>query len=374
MNYTELLNPWLAEAEQYQAGHTFEALIKEFGFHRSEILRLAGNESTMGPSPYAIEAAQKSCPSQNYYDEPFAESLVELLTHEFSRKISMDNLGIVVANGMDGVITQIANLLIKPGDKVVDFTPSFSFYNFLASRMGAEVKTISRLAKESFRTNVSALKYTLDEDTKLVFLCSPNNPTGNLTSLEDIRLAAEICREKNVILFVDHAYIEYTYRKETDARELINEFPNMVIGYTFSKAYALAGARVGYGLMHKDLAQTFTKYNTPFLCAKSSIEMAKAALDDQKHLTKIVDNNNRQKKFLTNQLQSLRFKVYDTDANFLLFENDHVRAELIVQALFKSGIIIRKAPGVNEYALRVTIGTKDENARFIDELATILHI
>ena len=201
----------------------------------------------------------------------------------------------------------------------------------------------------------------------MIFLCSPNNPDGSVVELEDIKKLAKVCQEKGIVLFVDHAYIEFTDRDKYDARSILKDYPSMIIGYTFSKAYAMAGFRVGYALMHEELQEQFLTLLTPFLIAKPSIAAAEAALEDKEHLQKILDNNAKQKPWLEAELKALGFKVFISEANFLLVKSDK---KDVFEGFLKKGSIIREMKAID--ALRITIGTVEENQRLVNALKEIV--
>jgi len=194
------------------------------------------------------------------------------------------------------------------------------------------------------------------------------------------------------MIFVDHAYIEFTDRERFEATKIIKDYPNMILGYTFSKAYGLAGYRVGYGLMHQSLKDVYYKYNTPFLCAKASLKAAKVSLKDSEHFTKIIENNNSQRPKVERALKELGFKVYPSYTNFILFEisenlaeqkklaiyerlDKHIRekdiTEAVMEYLFSKGIILRRSKASSPYAIRMTIGTESENERVIKALTGV---
>lgn len=369
----ELFNEWLKQTKPYQSGKTFEDLAEEFGFKQSEVLRLAGNESTIGTSPCAIKASQEAVESSNFYAEPKSESLMKALEANFSKDIDMTNLAFVCGNGMDSVIEHTLTLFTKPGDSIVNITPTFIYYEFAAQRQGLEIIEVKREEAtgsefvKKFVLEIDSVISAIKKNTKVVFLCTPNNPDGSIVELEDIKKLAQVCLEKNIVLFVDHAYIEFTDRKALDARQIVADFPNMIIGYTFSKAYAMAGFRVGYGLMHKEMQDKFLTLLTPFLIAKPSIAAAQAALLDKEHLSKIISNNSSQKLWLELELQSLKCEVFQSEANFLLFKSENKK---IFDELLKKGIIIREMKSIQ--AMRVTVGSPDENKRFIAAMKEIL--
>ena len=371
------VNSWLSSADVYKAGITFEYVMEKYGFKREDILRLAGKESTIGTSPKAVAAASEACKSSNFYDEPQSEELISLLEAKFAEEIDMSQLAITVGNGMDRVIEQCLNLFTQRGDSIINFSPSFVFYDFAASRLGLKIFDLGR--DENFYPNLNDIETKINDyqaesnsEIKIIFLCTPNNPTGTITDIEEIENLAKICEQKNIILFVDHAYIEFTDRNKYDARNIINKYPNMIIGYTFSKAYGLAGYRVGYGLMDKELQNTYLKYNTPFLCAKPSLKAAKAALEDTEHFNLIIENNNSEKPKLSKALEELGFKVSPSEANFLLVDTANSRyhnSEELLEDMLSKGIILRKAHSISDTAMRITIGTVAENQRLIEALA-----
>jgi histidinol-phosphate aminotransferase len=397
MNNNYRLNPWFSDANSYAAGVTFEELMAKYGFKREEILRLAGNESTIGISPKAIKAAQEALLSSNYYDEPNCEELMDALIDDFKDSTPhIDKLGFVIGNGMDKVIEHILCLSVKAGDTVINFNPTFDFYSFCTLKMGGKVLDLGR-EPEDFQPCVKNLTINIDKHeaqtgskVKLMFLCTPNNPTGNILNLNEIEDIANICEEKGIILFVDHAYIEFTDRETFEATKIIHKYPHMVIGYTFSKAYALAGYRVGYALMHQKLKDIYLKYNTPFLCAKPSLQAAKAAIRDSEHFKKIIENNNSERPKVSQALSGLGFKVYSSYTNFVLFEISENLDEqrklaiyerldkearetditgAVMEYLFSKGIILRRSKITSNYAIRMTIGTEAENQRVLKALA-----
>lgn len=377
-------NPWLSDAKTYAAGVTFEQLIEKYGFRREEILRLAGNESTIGVSPLAIEAAKEALGSSNYYDEPNSEELMNALHEKFKPQTpQIERLGFVVGNGMDKIIEHTLCLFIKPGDTVVNFNPTFDFYSFCALKMGAKILDLGRhhpndenISNDSltFQPKIENIQADIERhesetgsQVKIIFLCTPNNPTGNILSLNEVEKVAKYANEKNIILFVDHAYIEFTDRDRFEASKIIHKYPNMVIGYTFSKAYGLAGYRIGYGLMHQELKDIYLKYNTPFLCAKPSLKAAKAALQDTEHSLKIINNNALERPKLEAALLKLGFKVYPSATNFILFETPE-SSDKAMEYLFSKAIILRRSLISSPNAIRMTIGRAEENLRVIKAL------
>jgi len=373
-NYNQFFNPWLQATEPYQAGKTFEYVTQTYGFSRDQILRLAGNETTLGFSPLALKSAQEALPSSNFYDEPHSEFLIKALEDHFaSEGIDMSRLGMVVGTGMDSVIEHCLINFTTANDSIINLPPTFIYYDFSARRRGLEIINVNRepVIQDglcSFKVSMDKILGAIKPNTKMLFLCSPNNPDGSIIELDFIENLAQILLEKNILFFVDHAYIEFCSRSSYDARQIIHKFPNMIIGYTFSKAYALAGFRVGYGLMHKELKDKYLSLNTPFLCSRPSLAAAQSALKDKEHLQKILDNNDRNRPLLIKGLQDLGYKVYQSYSNFVLTEHPSKSSNDLVEHLMSRGIIIRAIKTVNPKTARITVGTDSELARVLLEL------
>lgn len=362
------INPWIQKIEAYGAGKTFEEVIKAYGFEEKQILRLASNETTIGTSPKAIEAAITAAFRSNYYDEPKSESLVHALERKFENDgVDMSKVGVVVGNGLDNIMEHLARLFLSKDSSVITCPPTFVYYNLVAKWVGSEVINVPRNIKDNFNLNIDEILSTVKDDTRILFLCSPNNPTGHIIPIEQIETLAKNLLERDVLLFVDHAYIEFT-DPAYDAKHLIAKYPNIITGYTFSKAYAMAGFRVGYALMSKGLQQEYMKVITPFACARASIAAAKAALEDTEHLKKVVDINNKGKEYLYKELDRLGFEYHKTEANFIIMRNLKDTADEILDKLLKQAIIVRAAKTVCPYCIRVTIGTDAENQRLVEAL------
>jgi histidinol-phosphate aminotransferase len=381
----QLTNSWFAdfnESKAYKVGKTFEDLMEQYGFKESEILRLAGNESTFGSSPRAIQAAQETILKSNYYGEPKSESLVKALSQKFADEgLDMSKLGVVVGNGLDNIIEHLARLFLDHKSSIIDFPPTFSFYKFAADNLGAQVINIPRRLQSFTKFDPALFEVrqgVIDIDAilrakpcKIIFLCSPNNPTGEVLDFTEIETLAKELLKRNILLFIDHAYIHFADPK-FDTKYLVERYPNLVVGYTFSKAYALAGFRVGYALMSKELQSKYFNIITPFTCSRPSIAAAKAALEDTEHLKKIIELNKNNKVYLYEELIKLGMEVYPSQANFILFKaakpDSNNSANKVVEALTREGVIIRPIHSVCSHSLRVTIGNADENKRFIASL------
>lgn len=359
------LNEWIYDLEKYTAGKSFQEVIDEHGFLESEIIKLASNETTLGTSPKAIEAAVAAASTSNYYDDARSEGLVNTLTERFAKQgLDMDKVGVVVGNGLDNIIEHVGRLAITKNSSIVTMPPTFIYYKLIAEWRGADVINVPRDYSD-FSFDPDKVLSMVREDTSVVFLCSPNNPTGNVHDVETIEYLA---KNLNCLLFIDHAYIEFTDPKH-DAKWLVEKYPNLIVGYTFSKAYAMAGYRVGYALMSKELWEQYHKVLTPYTCSRVSMAAAKAALEDEEHLQKIVKACNEGKKLYYTGLDELGFEYKKSETNFILMRNKKDTGEQLLNELLKKAIVVRPMPIVCKYCIRVTVGTEEQNQRVLEALA-----
>lgn len=391
-----VLNPWLLNSKEYAAGKTFEYVMEKYGFKREEILRLAGNETTLGISQQAIEAAIQAINGSNFYDEPNSESLVVEIEHKLAKEgLDLNKAGVVVGNGMDSIIEHLFMLFTDSQSSIIDLPPTFTYYQFTAKRHGVELINIPRQEIKQgkflgYAIDIEQIKKSIKANTKMVFLCSPNNPDGSVIEKSQIEDLAKYLLTKNILLFVDHAYVDFCDRSKYDATLLVNQYPNLIVGFTFSKAYALAGFRVGYAVVPQALKQKYFTHMTPFLCSRPSIAAAKAALQDQTHLQKIIKSTQAERETLGLELLGLDFEVFDTQSNFYLirpnpallarlqesYSQDSLGtksiADYVLEKLMSKGIIVRAMNSVSPETLRITIGTPEENKRLIKSLKEIL--
>ena len=251
------LNPWLHGLDMYPAGATIQDVLAKSGLAADEIIQLNRNETTIGTSPKVIAAVEKAVSSANYYPEVNCQDLVDDLTDYYSGLgLDMGKLGIVIGNGMDSILDNIAHLFLSKDSSIIVSSPTFIYYELIANWSGAELIDVPRnidKEKNIYTTDPDAILAAVKDNTKVVFLCSPNNPTGELTNIETIEYLA---KNLDCMLYVDHAYIQFCEDKQ-DARHLIEKYPNLIVGYTFSKAYAMAGYRVGYAIMHQEIKNRF---------------------------------------------------------------------------------------------------------------------
>lgn len=320
----------------------------------SRIAHLASNENPFPPSPFSIDRAKTALREGNRYPD---EGTAEL---KFALRDVHGDHSFVTGVGMDGVIETVIRVLIEPGDLVTISSPTFSFYQLAARAQGGSVRNIPR--NEDFSIDTSRF---IDESqgAKLAFICSPNNPTGNAVPPDQIR---EILRAFEGMLFLDNAYVEFS---GYDYRNLMENHPNLIIGRTFSKAYSLAGLRVGYAFVPAWFEPYYQRAETPFALNSVSSAAAAGALSDQEHVDTII----RHVAFWRDRFtREIPYRVYPSDANFVLVDVSPHTAEQAVELLAKRGVIVRSCtsfPGLGDQYIRVSIGDAWENERFLQEIS-----
>jgi histidinol-phosphate aminotransferase len=338
----EKLRPCLGRLRPYVAGKGFTEVSRRYGLKPEEIVKLGSNENPYGPSPKVAKALQDISPER--YPEP------ELLMAGLAGYIGFPEEMIVIGAGMDGVMDTLTRLFLEEGDRTFIPIPTFSYYEILTVLNGAKPVFSQRGRDFEVPMNIPA-------DTKMAFLCSPNNPTGNVTDEKEVRALLE---STDAIVFLDEAYVEFA---EQSLAMLVKEYDNLVVGRTLSKAFGLAGMRLGYALAPQWIADQYRRAAPPFFgisCASTAAGVA--ALSDIPFMHNSVEKIRMERKRLQGATNS-----HPSQANFLYIETD-VASNLFVERFLARGIIIRDCRsfrGAGEHHARVTVGTPSENDRFL---------
>lgn len=315
------------------------------------VARLASNENPRPPSSIAVEKGYQALREANRYpDERMADLLRAL--QDFHGQYHF-----VTGVGMDGVIETVIRTLVCPGERVVVSTPTFSFYGLAAMAQGADVVNVPR--KPDFSVDVPGF-IKVSEEAKISFLCTPNNPTGNVTPPEDVE---EILSGIPGVLFLDNAYVEFC---DEDYRGLMKRYENLILGRTFSKAFSLAGLRVGYAFVPEWLVPCYMRAATPFTVNSVSAAAAIGALQDPLHLRETV---RLVRKLRDQVMRECRYPVFPSGANFVMVDVSPWTGSEMADRLFERGVLVRSCesfPGLGPNYIRVSIGEEWENARFLD--------
>jgi histidinol-phosphate aminotransferase len=338
-----------------QGGYVFakKAGGRAYGSGDDRIARLASNENPEGPSPAALKAAQEALLTANRYPDERVDVLVSALRAHYG------NYTFVAGVGMDGVIETLMRTLVDPAETVAVSTPTFSFYGLAAQAQGAQVVSVPRRA--DFSVDTDAL-VKAGKDAKIVVLCSPNNPTGNATSVDDVK---KVLEEINGLLFLDNAYVEFS---GIDYLPLMKKYGNLVIGRTFSKVHSLAGLRIGYAFVPAWLQPYYARAGTPFTVNAVSAAAAAAALSDREHATRYISQVTAWRK---RYAVEMKHPVLPSDANFVIVDVAPYTGDEVVEKLAAHGVLVRSCrsfTGLADHYIRVSIGEDWENERCVREL------
>jgi histidinol-phosphate aminotransferase len=326
--------------------------------------KLASNENPFPPSPKALSAVLDALLSVNRYPG----SDVELRT-AISKKYEVTPENIVLGDGSDELIELILKAMKhRERNRVIISEPSFAFYAIASKIYGYEVVKVPVV---DMKVNLDTLRPAIDDRTRVIFLNNPLNPTGAIFEDEALRAFLQDI-PPDILVVVDEAYGEFAESKAfPDSFKYIDEFPVLTLR-TFSKAYALAGLRIGYGIGEESLVSFLERTKQPFSVNTAALVGAREALLDEGYLRKVLDNNRKGKKFLYNAFKELSVEYVPTEANFILFRVGK-EAEALSKKLFEQKILVRwmGAYGLPDY-IRVSVGRAEENRRFIEAIGRIL--
>ena len=364
-NYaTKNLRPIILELHQYTAGKSIVEIANKYNLDPKQILKLGSNENILGSSLKAKIAATFALEKVNIYPEVTSEELAS----KIKRINKLKNVEVVVGNGMDHIFEMVGRLFLNNDDETIISIPTFTCYELLTLWSGAVPRLIP-LTKDNYQLNVKKILNTINKKTKIIFICSPNNPTGNLMKTEDIK---NILDNTDKIVFLDEAYSEFS---NISLINWIEKYPNLIIGRTFSKLYGLAGYRVGYAFIHKSLASYYLNSITPFVVSRPAQAAAVAALDDTLFVNKTLKMVRDGKAFYYRELTKARISFLPTDANFITINTAPHKSRDIADKLMSKGIITRECTafgtGGNKL-LRITIGTIEQNQRVLEELKKLI--
>lgn len=347
----------------YIPGKAIEEVKRELGL--DEIIRLASNENPFGPSPKAVQAMQLALQESQLYPEPTGRELREKLAGIY--QLAPEQF--LVANGGDNVITLIGTAYINPGDEVIYCTPTFPAYRTITLLM--EGIPVEIPVTEDYTYDLDGILASINENTKLIFICNPNNPTG--TIVEEDKLEAFLKQiPSHVIVVLDEAYVEFINREGyRTGIDFVKEGYPVIFIRTFSKLYGLAGTRIGYVAGNEEYIEAIRAVREPFAANRMAQAGAIAALDDIEYKQKSLQENKREAEMLIKELSALGFSVTETHANFLFVDVKEDGMKLS-DALMREGILIRPcaAWGLHTY-VRITIGTAEQNKRLVNSLRKI---
>ncbi len=332
------------------------------GLPTSRIHRMDTNTSPFMPEKAltALSKKARSLPVNDYPDTSYFE-----IRKQLSKYCNTRVNQVIVTNGADEALDIIAKTLLDEEDEVVIPTPSYSMYRVSSEIMGAKVVFVPR--SQEFGLDIKSIGENLTGRTKIIFICSPNSPTGNLASSEQITSLIEL--DPNCTVVIDEAYFEFSGKTSSD---MIKKFDNLLIVRTLSKAFSMAGARVGYILASADSANKLNLVRPPNSVGTTSILMAQQALRDLGSMRRNVRTMVKERERMSETMRiSGNCKVYPSEANFILFEPKRITSKKIHWNLMKLGFVLRDLSGVQgvENCLRVSVSTREVNDGFLRALS-----
>jgi histidinol-phosphate aminotransferase len=361
MKYAELANTGVLDQPVYEPGKPIETVAREFGLDPSCVAKLASNENPYGPSPKALLAGAKALNVAHLYPDGGCVNLCA----KIAEIRGIDPEQVLVGNGSNELLELLGHAFLRPGLEVVMGAQAFIVYKLVTKMFGA---TPVEVAMPNFTHDLEKMAAAVTKRTRIVFVASPNNPTGMANSAADLVTFAKSLPD-HVIFCLDEAYAEYL-EAEPDMRTLINSGRKIVCLRTFSKIYGLGGLRIGYAYGSKELMDVLQRVRQPFNVNSVAQASAFAALEDSEFVEMCRSENAIGRKFLSDALNELGMRTYAGDANFVL---THVGDGVgVFKELQKRGIIVRPLGGYGlpEY-IRITVGKPDENKRVLKELCSL---
>jgi len=330
-----------------------------------KIIKLSSNENPYGPSPKIIEVLNNENLKRNLHRYPEIDG--STLRNAIAKKHSLQEERIILGSGSDEVLLFAALAFCQDGDEILHATHGFEMYSIVSKVVGAVPKKIKE--DQNFNLDINIIIDSITDSTKVIYIASPNNPTGTYLPREKIvKLMQTI--SNNIIVVIDGAYVEYVDRVDYDKGfSLSEEFNNLILTRTFSKAYGLAALRIGWCYTSKKVANIINKIKPPFNTTSISQLMAIKALEDPQYIENIVKLNSEIKTWFEKELSKLKIKIKETQGNFSLIQTTVDGANKIASHLASDGIIVRRLDSYNmANFIRVSIGTKEEMELTINSL------
>jgi histidinol-phosphate aminotransferase len=347
----------------YQPGKPMEEVKRELGL--KEVIKLASNENPFGSSPKAIEAIQAELSNISIYPDGGALQL----TAAVARHFGVNHDQIIFGAGSDDLILMIARAFFVPGDETIMATHTFPQYKHNAEIEGA-VSIEVPLVEGTHDLKTMLAKVT--RRTKVMWICNPNNPTGTMINHQEIAefLAAV---PAHVLVVLDEAYIEYVTSDDYPKTfELLKQYKNLLTLRTFSKIYGLASLRIGYGIGHPDVIRSINQVREPFNTSRFAQAAAIAALEDQAFIDNCRQSNAAGIEFMQAEFKRMGLSSYPAHGNFIMVDTKR-SAELVFDGLLRKGIIVRGGHKLDfQTSIRVTVGSREQNEKFIAALEQVL--
>ncbi len=353
----------IARLKPYPPGKPLEELEREYGI--TDSIKLASNENPLGSSPLALAAIRDHLGNLRRYPDGSGFYLKQRL----SQRLGVGESCIVLGNGSNEIIDLIIRTFVQPGEEVLMSEPTFLVYQLMTQAVGGRA---IQVPQTQFAHDLESMADACTPRTRVVFVDNPNNPSGTVVSREDFEGFRERVPE-DVLIVLDEAYIEFADPASTiSGLEYLDCVPPVIILRTFSKAYGLAGLRIGYGVMPAEVAGYVNRVRQPFNVNSLAQAAALAALDDEAFLQQTQEVVRDGLAFLFEELGEMKIRTLPTQTNFFLMEVGH-DARKVYEAMLRRGVIVRamNAYGLDNY-IRISVGRPEENRRFLASLREVM--
>mgnify|MGYP001289983027 FL=1 len=363
MDIKELVNRGIDDLSPYEPGKPIEDLERELGIENA--IKLASNENPMGPSPKIFDSIEDVLKETHRYPDGNATRLKSTI----ARKFNVTDNQVTIGNGSNDIIEFVARIFLSRNDSAIYSEHAFAVYPLVVKAVGA--KGIEVPAK-NFSHDLDLMLESIEESTKLIFIANPNNPTGSFIEYDELIKFLEKVPE-HIIVLLDQAYFDYSSFETKDMEfDDLSKFPNLIMSRSFSKAYGLAGFRVGFCLSSKEIADYLNRVRQPFNANSLALFAAEKALEDQDFIDKCLQLNLEQKELLYKELDSLGYECLPSRANFISFDckQDSSQAfnKLLMEGVIVRSLAVYKMPNY----LRVSVGLPEENLSFLEKIKLTL--
>ena len=363
MPMRDLVKEHICRLKPYVPGKPIEEVEREFGI--TDIVKLASNENPLGPSPKALAAMREALEQVALYPD----GACFRLTRALAKHWGVREEELILGNGSDEIIHNIGITFLSPGDEVIQGHPSFSQYETCATTNASDCVSVPL---KDFTFDLDAMADAITDKTRVIYIANPNNPTGTSVGQADVERFMSRLPERVIAIF-DEAYYEYVERPDyPNAYEYVKSGANVIILRTFSKIYGLAGLRIGYGIARPEIIQCLNQVRQPFCVNSVAQAGALASLEDPGQVERSRRTNSEGKQYIYQELEKMGLPYVPTDANFIFLDIKRDCRPVFTEML-KRGVIVRTGDifGYPTF-IRVTIGTIDENRRFIKTLKDVL--
>ena len=356
-----MFNKYLDDIKTYEAGKPIELVVREYGIKPQDVIKLASNENPLGTSPRVAKAIANNANKAYMYPD---DSMYEL-KKALSKRFNVDSKNIIIGAGSDQILEFISHVKLNENSKILRSAITFAMYDIYAKSFGAKV-----VKTNSFKHKVDEFKEKIkQENPDIIYICTPNNPTGDATKKEDV-LEIINAASKESLVVVDCAYMEYVKDREykLEPKDLIG-FDNVIYLGTFSKAYGLGGMRVGYGIANENIIKVLYKVRPPFNVTTLSLIAAVEANQDEEFVKRSIDLNYEQMQRYIEFAKSHNIEYIPSFTNFITYLFSAHDSTLISDSLMRQGVIVRNLASYGLNGIRITIGTKEQNDKLFELLA-----